>query len=322
MNYGAWLGWQIDYLLLLQNFRDLSHHVFDKFFLFITTFGEVTIPIIVICTLYWAINKKAGQFILWSYMLGFIFNQLAKTTACIYRPWILDSRVHPLAQAIPAATGYSFPSGHTAGATTVWGGISVFFWQNKLVRYICLFILICVMFSRNYVGVHTPQDVVVSFVLSSLVLFIVHKLIEWVNAGEKREKYAVFFFLSLVTLTVLYVLFKNYPIHYLFGKVLYYPTQMKHEAFIRSGFLVGSIVGWFVEKRFVDFEVSGSFSKKVSRVLSGIVILYALKSISGVFEPFMSENILFAMSGMWVQYLVMGLFVTCIYPFFIKKYNI
>ena len=100
----GWLGWQIDYLLYLQNFRDISGHVLDKFFIYITMCGEVIIPWLVISLFYWVINKKTGQFILWSYLFGFIANTLAKVTACIYRPWILDSRVCPLKEAIPAAT--------------------------------------------------------------------------------------------------------------------------------------------------------------------------------------------------------------------------
>ena len=110
----SWLGWQIDYLLFLQNFRDLSHHIFDNFFLTITLFGQIFIPMSIICLIYWCINKKTGFYVLSTYLYGFLVNIFLKTTACIYRPWLLDSRVKPLTQAIAGATGYSFPSGHTS----------------------------------------------------------------------------------------------------------------------------------------------------------------------------------------------------------------
>ncbi|MCD8378353.1 MAG: hypothetical protein LUB59_06160, partial [Candidatus Gastranaerophilales bacterium] len=62
-----WLGWQIDYLLLLQNFRELTGHIFDSFFLVITMFGEVYIPLVTIAFLYWCLNKKIGVYMLWCY---------------------------------------------------------------------------------------------------------------------------------------------------------------------------------------------------------------------------------------------------------------
>ncbi|MCR5266228.1 MAG: phosphatase PAP2 family protein [Cyanobacteria bacterium RUI128] len=322
MEYGAWLGWQIDYLLFLQNFRDVSNHIFDKFFLTITMFGEVTIPIMVICLLYWAISKKAGQLVLWSYLFGFVVNQFAKVTACIYRPWILDPRVHPLAQAIPAATGYSFPSGHTAGAVAVWGGIAVSFWKNKIVRYLGLLIIAGVMISRNYVGVHTPQDVIVSFFLSSLVLYVSWKALKWSEEDSKRDKYVLFTILGLTILTVLYVCFKPYPIHYLFGQILYDPTPIKYDTIGKSGFVAGAFLGWFIEKRFIDFKPEiGTFSQKVARMLVGLTVVYALYSGFEMFKDMIGTNLIFALSGMFCQTLLIGLFITCIYPFFIKKFQ-
>ena len=312
------MGWQIDYLLLLQCFRDTSHHIFDKFFIFITLFGEVTIPFIFICILYWAINKKVGQFVLWSYMFGFIANLAVKMTACIYRPWILDSRVHPLPQAIPAATGYSFPSGHTAGAVTIWGAFALSYWKNKWIRYSCIALILCVMFSRNYLGVHTPQDVVVSFILSCLVLWFTGKFINWVDKednNKNKDVIAVVSVYAAVLLLLGYVFFKSYPIDYLCGKVLYDPTSFKYEILNRSGVLFGAFLGWLLERRFVNFQPEfGSIAKKIIRVGVGIVLLFALHSSSKI-----------SCLPLWAQYiqsLILGLFITYIYPFVIKKYSL
>ncbi|MCM1265166.1 MAG: phosphatase PAP2 family protein [Candidatus Gastranaerophilales bacterium] len=180
----SWLSWQIDYLLLLQNFRELTYHVFDKFFLTVTMLGEVHIPLMLICALYWCINKKYGIYLFWSYLFGFIGNTFLKTTACIYRPWILDSRIKPLADAITTATGYSFPSGHTASCTTTWGGTAILFWNNKIIRYLCFIIIFLVIFSRNYLGVHTPQDVLVSLAIGILIILFNKKLLDWEEKNQ------------------------------------------------------------------------------------------------------------------------------------------
>lgn len=315
MNYGPWLGWQIDYLLWFQNFRDVSGHVFDKFFSVITMFGEVIIPLIVISVVYWAINKRAGQFILWSYMCGFVFNTIAKVTACIYRPWMLDPRVHPLPSAIPAATGYSFPSGHTAGVMSIWGGLAVSFWKNKIFRYLCFFIILSVMVSRNYLGVHTPQDVIVSFIISCFVLWGTWSAFEWIEKDSKRDKYFVAVVIALSLFTCLYVCLKHYPIHYLFGKILYDPTSIKYDVIMKSSCLWGALAGWITERRFISFNPeNGTLLRKIIRVVLGVILLFALKSASGIVP--------FGFYGECLQQFIIGLFVTAIYPFIIKKYNL
>ena len=311
----AWMCWQIDYLLYLQAFRDTSHHVFDKFFLFITMFGEVTIPIIAITLFYWVLNKKVGQFMLFSYILGFIVNVAVKMTACIYRPWILDARVQPLPEAIPAATGYSFPSGHTAGAMTVWGPIAASFWNNKIIRYLCILIILCVMFSRNYLGVHTPQDVIVSFLISLVSIWCVYKFMKWENEGKNRDVVIAAGFVILTALVMCYSYFKSYPVHYLFGQVLYDPASFIISMTHRSGLVLGAFGGWLIEKRCIDFQPQeGTIIKKIIRFAIGVVLL------SGIYSVSKTVNI--GDIGSFVQHILLGLFITCIYPFLVKKYNL
>lgn len=322
MDYCGWLGWQIDYLLMLQNFRDVTHHVFDKFFIFVTMFGEITIPTIVLCFIYWVVNKKVGQYLLWCWMVGFIVNLFLKASACIYRPWILDSRVCPLPEAIPEATGYSFPSGHTAGVMSIFGGLAVSYWNNKLLRYLSIFIIFAVMISRNYLGVHTPQDVIVSFVVGCFILWGVYKLLNWIDSDKadgQRDLVSVGVVVGIIVLTILYIIFKPYPIHYLFGKILYSPCDMQKMALVKSGFAFGSFIGWLIERRCVGFipEV-GSVLKKCVRLVFGIGILYSIysftKTLGGLDIPY---------AGLYtfIEFVILGLFITFIYPLVIKKYN-
>ena len=314
MQVCGWLSWQIDYLLFLQNFRDVSHHIFDRFFEIITLFGEVTIPIMIICLLYWVINKKAGIYVLWAYLFGFIAMTIAKTTACIYRPWILNCRVHPVPEAIPAATGYSFPSGHTAGAVTIWGGLASYYWNNKIFRYICFTIITLVMISRNYLGVHTPQDVIVGFITSLFMLYIAKKSIDYSYNKKNNDIITVLGVLLISLLVIFYISHKGYPIHYLFGKILYDPSSMIMENIMKFGFLAGSFIGWLTEKRFVDFNpIDCSLLKKVLIYLIGMgsVILFTHVELP-YFTHFVSKTIMLFISG---------LFITCLYPYCIKKFD-
>lgn len=317
MNWTNWINWQLDYLYLLQNLREITHHVFDNFFLHITWFGEVYIPVIFFCIIYWCVNKKGGLFIMFNYLFGFIANTFLKTTACIYRPWLLDERIKPLAEAIPAATGYSFPSGHTAGAVSVWGGTAITFWKNKIVRYTCFAIVLLVMFSRNYVGVHTPQDVLVSFIVGITLLLSSRPLFKWLEEKPNND----LIFAGVLTLICLilqaYVTFKNYPCECFGIRALYDPTPIKIDTFAKIGCVLGAIYGWLVETRFVKFNPEqGTAPKKVFRAIIGVGLLLL---ILGLLKPLCIE-FLGKPFGKFTCYFITGLFITLVQPYLNKKY--
>jgi hypothetical protein len=269
-----------------------------------------------ICLLYWCINKKFGVYVLTSYLFGFITNAFLKVTACIYRPWILDSRVKPLPEAIPAATGYSFPSGHTAGAVSIWGSMIILLWKNKLVRYSLFALIFMVMMSRNYLGVHTPQDVIVSFVVTSILVILNKRLLDW-EEKTNRGDIVIVLLVSLITaLLACYVVLKSYPMDYLNGKLLYDTTGMKLEICARTGFVYGVFYGWLIEKHFVRFEPElGSVFSKIVRYILGVGVLIFIHKFAGLYLVHFLPEVF----ADFVGYLVMGFFLTCLYPFVLKK---
>ena len=89
----------------------------DKLMQFITYFGQEIIIIAVICALYWCADKRFAYLLGFTYFTAGLCVQSLKITFRIPRPWILDPDFHAVESAIPGATGYSFPSGHTQGAT-------------------------------------------------------------------------------------------------------------------------------------------------------------------------------------------------------------
>lgn len=63
-------------------------------------------------------------------------NGAVKLSVCAYRPWIRDSRIVPAGDSKVAATGYSFPSGHTMCATAMYGTTAV--WQRKKRKWLAI----------------------------------------------------------------------------------------------------------------------------------------------------------------------------------------
>ena len=70
-------------------------------------------------------------------------------------------------------------------------------------------LILLVMFSRNYLGVHTPQDVIVSFGVCLFILFIVKRVLEWESEGQNRDLVLIGIITLINILLLLYVLFNS-----------------------------------------------------------------------------------------------------------------
>ena len=178
----------IEDLLLIQKIRELLGGVLDTFMLKATALGESTITFLLLAFVYWCVNKRMGQAMAFNVSVACTWNQFIKWKCRIDRPWVRDDRIIPVQKAIEGAGGYSFPSGHTTRATAVWGTLGVLLWKSKerIVAALCGMILLVIAFSRNYLGVHTPQDVLVSLLAGVILIFLVEKALRWAEKGQKQ----------------------------------------------------------------------------------------------------------------------------------------
>jgi len=308
---------QIQYLLALQEFRNYTDGIFNNFFMFITTLGENYILMALIAIIYWAVNKKAGIFLIFNLALSVIINLFIKLTACVNRPWILDTRVSPLQEALPQADGYSFPSGHTARAVGVWGAIAYWWWQNKFIRYISLTIAILIGFSRNYIGVHTPQDVIVSIILGVLIILGLDRILKWENKKHNRD--LILFSIAVITGVAIYLFLcikcTNQMSVYNPAIDITNPLAMKHSEYGKLGFFFGVLLGWIIEKRFINFDNKANFQiAKIALIFLGILTLHFIPAITELFfSQLVPNHILSALTKF-----ITAIFILAIHPFFIK----
>ncbi len=307
------LNFQIDYLIFLQNFRALTENKFDNFFIFMTKFGEILIPLVIIAIFYWCINKKQGAFLLLSTGVAEVFNQFLKMTACIYRPWILSSKIQPSAEVLKTAGGYSFPSGHTSMATSLFGGIALLK-PTKLIIPLMLIIIALVAFSRNYLGVHTIQDIVFGFLISLIVMLSIFCAFK--KAENHKHGSLIILLLGSVFAfaLLLYIHFKSFPLDYVNGALLVDPEKMKPSSYLYAGYTFGACLGWFIEKKFINFEMPKSKKESIIRAIIGAIPLIILLSYSR--EEFI---LLFGKNwGTFLNFFIFNLYVTVFYPLIIK----
>lgn len=239
--------------------------------------------------LFWCVNRRAGLFLLAVAGFGRLLNTVVKDTLCVYRPWILDSAVHPAASALAKASSYSMPSGHTQMATAIYGGLAYLYRRRAPWLIIpCALIILAVGFSRNFLGVHTPQDVLVAMLETAAVIFLMGKLFE---AVERDRRLGAAAFVAAVLASVAaaaYVLLKEYPVDYLYGKVIVTAAAARLDSLDSIGAAFGFLAGLAAEFRFVRFSVSVPRAVKIRRVVIGcavgaaaMVVLVLLKKLVG-----------------------------------------
>ena len=266
----------IEILLWFQSFREVTSTYLSSFFTFLTNISVdyyILVPMLII---FWTVDKKKGSRLLltWGTSLG--IGSFLKATFCVYRPWVRDSRINPPEDIVAGATGYSFPSGHTFSAGGFYNGLLLAYRKHKGLVIFCVSMVLLTMFSRLYFTVHTPQDVLVGAIVSLLVAYLISKLCDYLDKYPNKDIIVLIVSSLLMIALLLYIGLKSYPMDYVDGVLLVDPKKMTVDGFKDPGRFYGIVVGWFIERRFINFKVEGTPYQKVMRALVGgiLVIFY------------------------------------------------
>lgn len=267
----------ISYLLWLQGLREGAPQFVQAFFSFMGSEAATVLTMLIPCVMYWCIDKRRSTLALMTYGVSSVFNQLIKNTVCCYRPWIRDPRVVPDSVAIKGATGYSFPSSHTQSSTSVLGSFGWAWREKRWPMAVGLLFALIVGFSRNFLGVHAPQDVLVAFAEGLAFVFVCDGLLAWVEGGEGRDLRVLVLGCVAVVLFLVYVTVKPYPMDYVDGKLLVDPMAMLVDCYKIAGLMVGVLAGWYVERHWVNFETGGlKLIQVLVRLFAGALIALVL----------------------------------------------
>lgn len=281
----------IDYLLFLQEFRNNIHDTLTPFMEGVSFFCISFLSLIPIFV-YWCIDKRKGLFIFFCTLLGSVVNSVVKLTACVYRPWIRDARILPAGNAITTATGYSFPSGHTVTATTIYGPLALQTWKRyRWLAIIFLAAILVTAFSRNYLGVHTPQDVVVGLLLSVLTIWLVYKLFGYVEKHPEKEDLLLLIGFLFGWLVLGYITVKSYPMDYVDGRLLVDPQRMMDDAFANVGMFQALVVGRYIDKHWLKFQSTGLNWRGILCAVVGMVpLVFMINSLMPALDAVMGPH--------------------------------
>ena len=311
------MEFDISYLLFWQNIRESTGGVFDEFFNALSKFAVDILPFLGYI-IFWSVSKKWGYRFMITLWCGEVINGLLKLIVCAYRPWIRSDKINPAGDSKVAATGYSFPSGHSTVATIQYG--TIFAWQRKKrmwLAIVCAVLLFLTCFSRNYLGVHTPQDVLVGFGVSVVLIIVVGFSQKKLEGNQKAVDILTFAGIAAVLGVLIFVMFKPYPMDYdANGNLLVDPQRMMNDTFKACGGFIGLMIGSYIERHFIRYEVPAGAAALPVLTCVGFALMFAWEQL---FAPATIVQILGKHWGNMLAYGIMVIFAVALWPLVIRK---
>ena len=295
----------MSFLYLLEKIRMPG---LNELMLAVTKLGEETAFLVIALIVFWCVDKKKGYYVMAVGFLGTIFSQILKLACRVPRPWVLDPDFTILEQAREAAAGYSFPSGHTQTAVGTFGALAAAT-DRKWRRLVCIAIAALVGFSRMYIGVHTPSDVLAGAGLALLLVGLVKKP---TLAGSVREmKALIAAMLACGLVFLVYVSFWNFPADMDAHNI---ESGMKN-AYTMIGCLTGVAVVYVADIKWLHFPEKAVWWVQIIKIVIGLLLVLAVKE--GLRAPL--ELILPVYPARAVRYFLIVLTAGILWPMSFRK---
>lgn len=229
---------------LLQQLADLRTEHLTLVMSVISQLASRMFIIAVIAALYWCVDKEKSR--RWGFFVLFstVVNGLIKQIIRMPRPYEVGA-VSPAY--IQTGNSYAFPSGHTQAAVSFWGS-AMYLLKTKASIIIGSVMILLVGFSRLYLGVHWPMDVLGGIFFGILSIITAHFLMP---EHKKVDKTALYCTSGFVILVILFDLGSG-----LAGSI---------------AAVWGLLTGVYLEETYIHFETSAKREKQMLKLIVGYI---------------------------------------------------
>jgi membrane-associated phospholipid phosphatase len=286
--------WGAELIIAVQT---IHNPALDALFNAITSLGSEEFYVVLLPVLYWCVDKWAAQRLAYLLLLSTYANELIKNLLRQPRPFQYDSRVLKLDKMPVEQLGYGFPSLHSQSAVTVWGYLALVV-RRRWMWILSTLLMVLIPFSRIYLGVHFPTDVLGGLVLGVIWLGLFCRLESRLTAWLSGQTFSVQLGLATVIPTMLLL------------------VHSSDEAVAVLGTILGLGIGIVFESRWVRFRPDGLAWARVGRLVLGAVVLIALREGLKIVFPVQGEALYiplraarYALVGLWVALGAPWLFV-------------
>ncbi len=253
----------MEILHLLEHIR---FPLLNELMLLITHLGEEIPFLVAALILFWCVDKYQGYYVLGVGLFGNMANQFLKITCQVPRPWVKDPTLNTLEAAKPEATGYSFPSGHSQTAVGYLGSIAQAN-KNKILRAVCIVFMVLVPFSRMYLGVHYPSDVLMGSGMALAMVAVLKPLL------LDRHQNIPWFFGAMLVLNAAYLLYVQ------LGN---FPAGENYNAAVKNGYTFlgcfsGVLVVYLVDEKKFRFRTDAIWWAQILKAVLGLGAVLIVK---------------------------------------------
>lgn len=165
---------------------------------FFSYLGNEEFFLLVLPLIYWSIDSALGLRVGFILVTSNLFNYVGKLIFAGPRPYWVSSHVRALWS---METSFGAPSGHAQLAVSVWGMFAAYarrtwFWVVSII------IIFLIGFSRVFLGVHFPHDVVFGWLFGAVILWAFTRFWEpvgaWVGQKKLSQQILIAFIVSLL----------------------------------------------------------------------------------------------------------------------------
>lgn len=261
---------------IIKYIQSFANPTLDKLFVFITIMGEETFFMIVELVIFWCVDKEFGYRMGFTFISNSVVNGVVKNIFKVPRP-IGEPGIRSLRT--ETAGGYSFPSGHTQGAASLWTSITIK--VKKAWMYVLgMAIVVLIAISRLYLGVHRPVDVIFGFAIGAAWVFVINYMFD---ICERTGRKSVFL-IVIVPMAVLLFVF--------------------HDAdyFKAAGVTLAFYAGYIIEPKYIKYDVKAKFIYQILKLIFGIAVLACIRAVLKAALPkdVISDFIRYFLMGIWV----------------------
>jgi membrane-associated phospholipid phosphatase len=277
--------------------------------------GTEDFLILLLPILYWCVDNILGIRVAIILMLSTSLNGALKLAFHGPRPYWYSPSVHGMAE----ETSFGIPSNHAQNAVAVWGTLAARL--KKVWGWIVAVLLILLIgFSRLFLGVHFPHDVLIGWLVGGLVLWLALRfwdpLVAWVKKQSASWQILAAFLVSLALfllslIPAIWLKATNWQPPQNWAAYATQAISLQNAA-TSAGIVFGLLAGLVWIARQGGFQTRGSWWKLVLRYLLGLagvlVIRYGLKFI------FPEGETVLALFLRYLRYTLIGFWVSAMAP--------
>jgi len=294
---------------------------------FFTSLGYENFYLLILPILYWSVDSRLGLRVGLILLVSISVYGLLKLAFAGPRPYWVSTSVKPYS----IESSFGVPSGHAQNAVSVWG-IMAGYLKKRWIWIAAILLMFLSGFSRMYLGVHFPQDILVGWLIGAIMLTLFIRF--WDPVAVQIQK-------MNITQQALLAFVISMAIVFAGGLLVYglrdyqfpdewaanalrageMPDPLSMDGILTSaGTLFGLCVGaaWMMQRG--GFRAGGPVWKRALRYLIGLIGVVILWMGLGAVFPRQDDLVSYILR--YLRYALVGFWVTGGAPWLFFRFNL